>query len=89
MCSIPDASKCKRTRPLFFTLITENQMTMAAYFFSKICESIIAEGGDPASGYFEGQFMLKEVESWASSFQTKMNKRQETAKAWAKKCEGM
>ena len=58
-----------------------------AYFFSKIYELIRAEGGDPASGYFEGQF--KEVESRASSSQTKMNKRQETAKAWAKKCEGM
>ena len=37
-----------------------------AYFFSKICELITADGGDPASGYFEEQF--KEVESGASSF---------------------
>ena len=40
-----------------------------AYSFCKICELIIAEGGDPASGYFEGQF--QEVESRASSFQQK------------------
>lgn len=32
-----------------------------AYFFSKICELITADGGDPASGYFEEQF--KEVMS--------------------------
>ena len=37
-----------------------------AYFFSKICELITADGGDPASGYFEEQF--KEVESGATSF---------------------
>ena len=38
-----------------------------------IIKLIIAEGGDPASGYFEGQF--KEVELRASLFQTNMNKR--------------